>query len=209
MSNNGINNKSFGLTIGNMGFNTNTLASTSGDLTIASNASNSIFMKNGVTTLLKFDASGRQTIPQQCGFIARRTTNQTDVTGDGTVFVPTFTAEPFDTGSNYSDPTFTAPVTGKYYFSVFSTFTGIIAAMLTGTLKLITSNRTYTKYWNPFNTYTDSGSLNASAMLFTVADMDSGDTATISSTISGSTKTADFRGFAIIMSSHFNGVLIS
>jgi len=209
MTQNSINNSSFGLTVGNISMGTNTMSSTSGDFTIEANASNSVVMKNGVTTLLSMNSSGIQTLPKQCGFIARRTSNQNDVTGDGTVFVPTFTAEPFDTNNNFSDPTFTAPVTGKYYFSVATTFTQIIAAMLTGTTKLITSNRTYTKHWNPFSAYTDTGSLNSSGQLFVIADMDAADTASISVTISGSTKTADFRGFAIVMSSYFNGVLIS
>jgi hypothetical protein len=209
MPQNSINNTSNGLTVGNLSIGTNTMSCITGDFILNGNASNSITMKNGATTLLTINSSGLQTINNNPGFVARRTANQTDITGDGTALSPTWTAERFDTAGNFSDPTFTAPVTGKYYFSLSYTFLGLSAGMTTGYTKLITSNRTYTKYGNPLSLEAASTANTGTILLNAIADMESGDTASMEISISGGTKTADLRSFLIVITTFFNGVLIS
>lgn len=209
MTQNNINNNSNGLIVGDLDIGSNTLSCITGDFIINGNSGNSIVMKNGATTLLTINSSGLQTINNNPGFLVARTANESDITGDGTAAVPTWTTERYDTAGNFSAPNFVAPVTGKYYFSLGITFAGIIAGMTTGYVKLITSNRTYTKYWNPFGSYGTSVNILGSTQLYAIADMDVSDTASVEVSVSGGTKTADLRCFATVLSCYFNGVLIS
>jgi hypothetical protein len=81
--------------------------------------------------------------------------------------------------------------------------------MTTGYTKLITSNRTYTKYGNPLSLEAASTANTGTILLNAIADMESGDTASMEISISGGTKTADLRSFLIVITTFFNGVLIS
>ena len=71
-------------------------------------------LSNG-TTRLQIDGSGRVTMPNQPSFYAY---TSTDYTGDGALTGGGNWAERWDTGNNFSAGTFTAPVAGKYFFSV-------------------------------------------------------------------------------------------
>ena len=65
------------------------------------------------------DTSGRMTIPNQPAFYAYTTNDgQSSDTYLTSSSSSTNWAEAFDNGSNFSDGVFTAPVAGKYYFSV-------------------------------------------------------------------------------------------
>jgi hypothetical protein len=209
MPQNNINNTSYGLTAGNLSIGTNTMSCLTGDFILNGNAANSILMKNGATTLLTISSSGLQTIANNPGFMARRVSDVANVTGDGTVYAPDWTSTRFDTAGNFSAPNFTAPVTGKYFFTLSFTFAGLSAGMTAGFVKLVTSNRTYTKYGNPLALEATVTITTGSLLLYTIADMDAGDTASVQVSISGGTKTADFKSFAIVITSYFNGVLIS
>ena len=54
-------------------------------------------------------------MPSQTSFYAY---TSSDYTGDGELTGGGKWAEQWDTGNNFSDGTFTAPVAGKYFFSV-------------------------------------------------------------------------------------------
>ena len=68
---------------------------------------------------MTIDSSGRVTTPSQPAFYAYTTNdNQNSGTYLTSSSSSTNWAESFDNGSNFSDGVFTAPVAGKYYFSV-------------------------------------------------------------------------------------------
>ena len=68
---------------------------------------------------LRIDSSGRVTTPGQCGFSAYSTATFSHGSSTGVIDVTTVSNELFDTGGDYNASTneFTAPVTGKYFFS--------------------------------------------------------------------------------------------
>ena len=70
----------------------------------------------GTNDYLKVDVSGRVTMPKQPNFYAY---TSTDYTSSGLMTGGTNWSEAYDTGNNFSSTgTFTAPVTGRYFFSV-------------------------------------------------------------------------------------------
>lgn len=91
-----------------------------------------------------------------------------------------FSGEVFDVGSNFSSYTFTAPVTGKYFFTSTVKVNTLINDNSNYWLRLNTSNRVY------YGTIVDSNDLDNGGSLefFTfnvqaVADMDANDTAVV------------------------------
>jgi hypothetical protein len=88
------------------------------------------------------DASGGVT---DCKFMAYVTSNQSNVTGDGTSYDITgaIWTEVFDTGSDFSNGTFTAPETGKYYLNFTVCTYGHSTLNMGHEMKMVTSNGTY------------------------------------------------------------------
>ena len=78
-----------------------------------------VVQTGGSTDRLVIDSSGRVTMPNQPAFYAY-TTN--DGQSSGTYLTSSSSStnwsESFDNGGNFSDGVFTAPVAGKYYFSI-------------------------------------------------------------------------------------------
>ena len=64
---------------------------------------------------LTIDSTGRVSIPNQPSFYAY---TSSDYTAEGELTGGSKWGEKWDTGNNFSDGTFTAPVAGKYYFEV-------------------------------------------------------------------------------------------
>jgi hypothetical protein len=129
------------------------------------------------------------------------------VTGAGTEVTVGFNTELYDIINNFSANTFTAPITGKYYFSSTLSYTGLSALMTGLSFKIRTSNQTYQVFNNPYlSTITGStGSINCSC----VTDMDAADTAFIQLIIyGGAGNTADIQGNASLFITHFSGHLI-
>jgi hypothetical protein len=206
MTQNSINSISDGLTVGNLLLQNNTIESTSGNLTIKTDGVNPIQMKNGATILYAMSNAGDQSLPLQPCFLAKRTDSLLDVTGDGTVFTPALDVNKFNIGTVYVDPTFTAPVSGIYFLCASCTYLNVSSAMTTGFTKIVTTSRTFVKYWNPFNNF--SGTSSSTCRLSVITQMTAGDTAYIETSISGGTKTADLRNFSVNTASYFNGILL-
>ena len=80
------------------------------------------FFTNPTNPSLQIDNSGRVTMPNQPSFYAYTSSDYTDT---GALTGGSKWGEKWDTGNNFSDGTFTAPVAGKYYFEVMWDANGI------------------------------------------------------------------------------------
>ena len=114
-------------------------------------------------------------------FLAYNSATDTNQTGAGATPTIDFDTEVFDQSGDFSADTFTAPATGRYLLSMNVVFTVIPAGSTTIVGRIATSNRTYATgdvmVAGTFTQYTRA--------LTVIADMDSGDTATVTATISG------------------------
>lgn len=143
-----------------------------------------------ITTTNKSDSSrcdlGFYRATQQPSFLATAS-NQTNVTGDGTIYTVLFATEVYDINGDYSSPTFTAPVTGRYNLGALVEYNGLAAANTNGSLGIVTSNRSYGPFNGNIGAIRNTGAaLNLNGNVIT--DMDAADTATITATVSGATK---------------------
>lgn len=129
-------------------------------------------------------------------FLATLTTNDSNVTGDGTSYTVIFDNEIYDQGSNFNLGTsvFTAPITGRYHFCVglFAQELGVAFTDLRTTL--VTSNRNYSLVRINPSTINVGGLLAMGNSAY--VDMDAADTATVTFLVAGSTKTVDLLGDA-------------
>jgi len=161
--------------------------------------------KNAQTTPIIVSDNGEMTNPSQPHFEAYVNTIQSNVTGDGTAFDITgaFWTEWYDYGNNFSNGTFTAPVTGRYLFNVDYYLTGLAAAHTMLSFRLVTSNNTYYPHQlNPQGlVYTTANILNNWSKLIV---MDADDVAYLTVVVSNGTKVVDVGATYTI----FTGMLI-
>jgi hypothetical protein len=117
------------------------------------------------------------------------TAAQSNATGDGTVFTVVFGTEVTNVGSDFDGTsTFTADEAGSFILNAGVSAYGGTTSHTNAQLTIVTSNRSYeVSRDNPKDaigtSYTTRGSV--------IADMDEGDTATVTFTVSGSTITVD------------------
>ena len=174
--------------------------------------SNELWVDNGdnAVPLIKGDfatgavsLNGNFTNASQPAFNALLTDTQSNVTGDGTVYniIGAIWTEIVDQGSNFSDGTFTAPVTGIYSLAANVYLQELTAAHLAVSIRIVTSNREYALYYSGASPLTGSNILSGAI----IADMDINDTAFLRVTVSNGTKIVDIYGTAW---TYFSGVLI-
>ena len=134
--------------------------------------------------------NGEMINASQPHFEAYLTATQSNVTGDGTIYpvLGAIWTESIDVGGNFSNGTFTAPVSGRYLFTCDYYLTGLGAGHTLMNVQLVTSNNTYYPHQlNPTGImYGGSSLLNNWSI---IAYMDVDDTAFIRFTVSNSTKT--------------------
>ena len=145
----------------------------------------------GTNNVISVDTTGVINYPLQRAFSAYKDATASNVTGDSTGYTCTYATEIFDQNSDFDGTsTFTAPVTGRYFFWGIMNFTGLTSSHVTGQIQIVTSNRAYeTNVFNPYATQSVSGYYSMSFSAF--ADMDAADTATFAVTITGGTKVVD------------------
>lgn len=142
------------------------------------------------STTALIDSSNRMTNTSQPTFLAYNDTARANVTGDGTLYNLVFEVEVFDQGNNYdATSTFTAPVTGRYYLSARTNFSGILNTHTVMQYDIITSNRGYMVQQSPYLSSDASG--NYTAYISVLADMDAGDTAYVDLAVYNGTKVID------------------
>lgn len=139
--------------------------------------------------------------------IATPSGTDSDITGDGTVATLQWETEITDQGGDFAANTFTAPVTGSYLITGGTRITGIVAGHTTGTINVVTSNRSYNG-----DVIGDCAAVAGAGgqISFTwavIADMDAADTCTITLTGVGGTKVWDNSGGD--SSSHLSIALIA
>jgi len=159
-------------------------------------------------TTITTTANGEVTNAYQPAFLAYKSGATVDVTGDGTAYTVVCNTEIFDQGNHHNNSTgiFTAPVTGRYCFAAMTYVYGMGAAHNDQTIRVVTSNRTYSNEQsfassaNPFVSRSFQISL-------PYVDMDAGDTAYFQVMISGGTKIVDIYGEAGVYT-FFSGGLV-
>lgn len=136
-------------------------------------------------------------------FHASINTAQLNVTGDATVFSLTgaFWTELLDHLGNFSNGTFTAPITGLYLLTGLVYITGLLATHTTGSLDVYTSNRAYTLYYENFAARISGDILFLSFSI--IVDMDSTDIAYLNLTVFSGAKVVDVQP-----TTYFSGVLL-
>ena len=154
---------------------------------------------------VKVSDNGEMTNASQPCFIAYISPTQVDKTGDGTEFTMTGSiwGELKDQNNDFSNGTFTAPVTGNYILTWFYVLDDAVDSAHTyGYTTLTTSNRIfYTFGANPYV-------LSANGQLYIigsmVVEMDANDTAYLTIRIYYGTKTID-----IATTTYFTGALLN
>lgn len=141
---------------------------------------------------------GRVQAVTQPGFLAFNSSSDATQANGATI---DFDTEVYDEGANFSADTFTAPVTGRYLFNVaVRTSTG--SATQDRALALVTTARTYQLNYTAAVLAASINSGGGSV----IADMTSGDTASV--TLGVSTGTATVVGDATVLYTFFSGRLV-
>jgi hypothetical protein len=160
-----------------------------------------------LTSGITVTGSGEVTMSSQPCFASHNNTNDASQTGDGTEVTVDMDVESFDQGNNFASDTFTAPVTGRYLLSAQVCVQNLASGHTNAKVKVVTSNRTYRKEWNPYDNIAV-GSQSYEAMTI-IADMDASDTAKINVSVTGGAKTISIAGEATEWINFFSGALLA
>jgi hypothetical protein len=174
------------------------------DYAIIVNDSSGLFLYEDSHKGIEIRDGGYVLMVNQPSFCVYPSAHLFNVTGDGTVYTVAWDTEIRDQSSNFASNTFTAPVTGVYHFDLQINLAGLITATHTSiSIGIVTTNRTYTN----FNTAVDALTTNKTINISVDADMDAGETATISVTVAGSSKVVDIYGTTDMLS-YWSGRLV-
>lgn len=152
----------------------------------------------------RFDSRGRLTLPYQVSFLAYNSLTYSNVTGDGTTVTVNYDTEVFDIGGYFGNDMFTAPVTGRYLLTATVALVGLTSSHTQASINIVTSLRTYSRVMNPY-TMAYSGQYTAHHAM--IVNLNAGNTAYITVSVSGGSKVVDIYG-ASIPSTAFSGILL-
>ena len=150
----------------------------------------------GTTTHMSFDEAGHVTMPLQSSFFAYPDTTISNIATGSQQTPDVGNAEVWDLNAdfNISNNTFTAPVTGKYLFTVHLEMKSVDSACSEYAGRLVTSNRTYEFVSLDARMFDADGFMPWLGTI--IADMDAADTALIKVLQSDGTAQMDITGGA-------------
>ena len=158
---------------------------------------------NKPVTINSSDQVGTGSVP---AFMAYVNATQAAVTGDGTKYGVAFDVVSFDTNSNFSSNTFTAPVTGLYQFCASIELTPVNAVYTNAILYITTTALSFANQMAP----TGAVQTYSTTTMSVLAHMTAGDTATVSVLYAGGAKLIGVIGLAAAgnITSYFSGYLV-
>ena len=164
----------------------------------------------GTTNVMRAQVTGEINFPLQPAFLAYLASSDLNQTGDATVFTlgsVTALTEIFDQGGDFvTTGTFTAPVTGRYFFNGVYYIGGVLSTHTNGFCQIVTTNRNYSAYTlAPSKVFAVTTNMQMSCTAF--ADVDAVDTVTFQIQIINGTKVVDILGSANA-DCYFSGCLI-
>jgi hypothetical protein len=172
-----------------------TVGSTNGASSLALKTGTADFSLASATgNIIVAQDTGEVTKPLQPAFAAYCTGNPANVTGDGTAYTVIWDGELYDQNANYNTGTgiFTAPVTGKYFFSTFLQIVGLTSSHTGGYIWLATTARTYYLFYGNYWAMSSGTGL---TLNFSInAPMTAGDTAYVVLRVDSGTKVVDING---------------
>lgn len=173
---------------------------------IATNSSDISTVNSSKANLNSPAFTGTSTFASQPGFLARLSADQSNIAANNTNVTVEFDAEEYDIGSDFNTTThqFTAPTTGRYFFSTFIYMKNIPEAAEYFYVQLKTTSANYRLAIidpNELDTNMEYWGFQGSI----VVQMTAGDTAEIEVVYEGTSSTADIDGGSINNTSWFNG----
>ena len=130
------------------------------------------------------DANGHVTNPLQPAFLVTKSATQTNMAVGGAAVTITFDTEVFDQNADFASNTFTAPVTGRYLFSIMLNSKQLDTSASAYNFRMASSNRNYSTDLTPSVLAADSGDYPIRATI--LADMDANDTISVNFVADGS-----------------------
>ena len=161
-----------------------TTLSTSGNTTLGDAVGDSLTINAGALTA--------PNIPSVLAYVGSTILN---VTGDSTAYTVIFGSEITDNRGafNTGTGTWTCPNTGKYAVSIWMILAGVVAGHAVGSLKTVTSNRSY-QLTQPSPEAVVDANGQVGISWSGVIDMDASDTLSVQVTVTGGTKVVDILG---------------
>jgi hypothetical protein len=179
------------------------------DNSVADNLTISQGTALGTNDVWRMTVAGERTMPLQPAFLAFLGTTDANVTGNGTTYTlgsGNALTEIFDQGADFTTAgVFTAPVTGRYFFTQAIQLNPVVAAQNQANFAIVTSNRTYfTSTFNSFNCFNVGGGVHFGGTAFT--DMDAADTCVTTTIVVGGAQTIGAAGGT--GGTYFSGFLV-